>query len=377
MPQFAAALEEALEPDSADVDTEVDAGGEADDTTVEDTADESADADADAGAEGADEAGAEKPEKKEAAKKSDKDDDEDGGSWFAAKKPKAPAKQDQQQADGAPGKKQKAMPDTVRDRMAAEVRQQVEADYQPLTAAGISKEQLPHIAAAWRESQTNPIQFVDRQLKALANNPVTRGQLFSYFEAIGFVPKGQSGKAEEDAMPQVESYGTPEGLTPGQLQQFHKDMADWQKRQIMKEVDSRVAPIMNDRQASQHHAQAQADADAYASRTKDIQSRAGFKDNLPAIKKAYNEIQRPWRGQQNESAHPEYREERELLLEAYYSVMQEQQRAAAKKQLAADLKKKQDANAVNPQGGQGGSVQKKSAGKGFLDALKQEAARSR
>ncbi len=368
MAKFAAALEDALdekEPVETD-DTETTETDESEDTDESTESDETESTD-------------DKDEKSESddEKKDDEEvipeDEKNDGSWFA---PKKETKKVDEKVDGkAP---QKKMPDTVRTKIEAEVRTKIDAE-RPW-AKDISPEEGTKIRELYDMGQKNPLQLAHAILESINANPVSRSQLLPYFESIGLVPRGTTQAtqtADEDPMP-VLKVDTATGASPESFAQWQKDTHAWQQRQILKEVDKRLAPQQQrDQQVQQ---QQQQDQQQQAMLTRDservkrtVLQQPDFKDLKDDIGKLYNAIPRPWLNVQTgmgDPNHPEYRDEPTLMYEAYYQAKANRAEANVKK-VATDLKNKQKVKSLNPQSGTGGTPVKKP--KGFLDALKQAA----
>lgn len=372
MPKFTEALSTELD-NASDADTSTAAETDTTDTTdtadaesTDETADESDDA-----AESDESESGDEDEDTEADAKADNDkaekEEDESGSWF--RQPKKAPKQAAPQGD-----KQKKMPDTVRSRIEADVRAKVDAERPwardwaneeatearrlwDLGKQDITKLSELVLASAIRQAQSDPVVFNNLKLR---------------LEGLGLTAKTQGNAADDDPPPVLEQ--TKDGVTAEALAKWQRDTAAWSQRQALKAVDKRMAPLVGDRQSAIRAEQVARQTEAYGKRaTANVSERPGFKENIDAIKDAYNKLPRPWRTAQGQDIpnHPQYREESELLLEAYYSVMQAKQAATLKRQ--KDLAAKNGVSSVNPQGGQGVNSAKKP--KSFLDALKQESAR--
>lgn len=368
MPKFTEALSTELDnaadvDTSADVDTDTNATTDTDDT---ESTDEPADESADASTESEDDAGAE-DEDADADVKDEEDKDDDAGSWF--RQPKKEEKPVPPQGD-----KQKKMPDTVRGRIEAEVRAKVDAE-RPW-ARGWANEEATEARRLWDMGKQDITQLsalvLASAIRQAQSDPVVFNNLKLRLEGLGLTAKTQGNAADDDPPPALEQ--TKDGVTAEALAKWQRDTAAWSQRQALKAVDKRMAPLVGDRQSAIRAEQVARQTEAYGKRaTANVSERPGFKENIDAIKDAYNKLPRPWRTAQGQDIpnHPQYREESELLLEAYYSVMQAKQAATLKRQ--KDLAAKNGVSSVNPQGGQGVNSAKKP--KSFLEALKQESAR--
>lgn len=281
---------------------------------------------------------------------------------------------DKKNADKAAAKvaatQKKGLPDSVRTGIAtkakAEGRAEVEAEYQDWK--DVPKEERARIRQLRDLGNQNPVALIDRFVREVHANPVYKAALEQYFASIGLVPKGSTPAAsivtDGDPMPKPD---TPQGYSVDGLAKFNA----WQTRQMMKEVDKRMAPLLMDRTNAAQRVQNDKNAESYAIRAvQSVMDIPGYKEALALpttggdspLKKAFDTYPRPWiTAYGTNYNHPNYIDEGQVLTRVVYAVTNQKATEAAQKKWIADQRKKAGINTVSGAGpGSGGaSTQKK------------------
>jgi hypothetical protein len=230
------------------------------------------------------------------------------------------------------------MPDSVRSRIAAEERSKLEAETP--WAQGISKEEGTSLREFRDLANQDPIRLIDRMIRGAATNPVLRQRLEGYLQHLYTPPA----KVAADEMPQPD---TPQGYTTEGL----KKLNEWNQRQVMKQVTEQMAPLVADRKTATEAAQTQHRSQAYGTRAIGLVSnRPGFQENVKDIQAAFNAAPR------FAETHPQFREEAEILLDAYHTVTSQKTIEAKQKKWAADQKAKAGIGTVSGVGTTGATT---------------------
>jgi hypothetical protein len=263
---------------------------------------------------------------------------------------------------------QQQKPDGVRGKIRSEERAKLAKEYE--WAAGVTKEEGQVLKTMYDLGNRNPVQLVDHLIRNIAGNPVYRSQLEQYLQSLYSPEQPDADAPPQPDIPTDVSNGVPV-LYSAQAQQ---KLNEWNKKQLMKELQSTFGPLVSNHQQQTLQSEATRYSQDAINRVSKL---PGFEDHRADISKAYMAIDRPWRNMPNPDQHPDFRSERELLREAYDAVVPAKLKTAGAQRAVADIRAKAGASSVSPSSQQGGAAATLGKPKNFREALEQAAKKAR
>jgi hypothetical protein len=190
-------------------------------------------------------------------------------------------------------------------------------------------------ARTWMSlANRDPFLALDRLVQGMAQTPEGKQQLATYFGRS----LSQSRQAAQPQAPEMPGPDIPTSESNGQpvvySAQRMQELLQWQQQQLLQQVDQRISPFKQEREAKEREARTNAYTESAISRVKD---RPGFTEHKEDIVRAY-------------AAMPvvEGEDEAAKLMQAYLDVVGPKLTFQARQQAVADITRKASASTVNP-----------------------------
>jgi hypothetical protein len=240
------------------------------------------------------------------------------------------------ESDGQPvsetqGEPPKERWSTILENARKKAVEETEAQY--VWAKGVERAEF-EAARTWMQlANRDSFLALDRLVQGMAQTPEGQQQLQSYFGRA----LSQSRTAQPQApqmpgpdIPTSESNGQPVVYSAQRMQ----ELLQWQQQQLLQQVDQRISPFKQEREAKEREARTNAYTESAISRVKD---RPGFTEHKEDIVRAY-------------AAMPvvEGEDEAAKLMQAYLDVVGPKLTFQARQQAVADITRKASASTVNP-----------------------------